>query len=86
MEVKNQYDGSVESRFFPVTDYYENETEFLQNLSKSANTVFQYNPALSTFSVAFTLNPLNKTTILEVKCSRGVAFYVSEALKTKLGL
>jgi hypothetical protein len=86
MEVKNQYDGSVESRFFPATDYYENETEFLQNLSKSANTVFQYNPALSNFIVAFTLNPLNKTTILEVKCSRGVAFYVSEALKTKLGL
>jgi hypothetical protein len=63
--------------FFPVTDYYESETEFLQNLSKSANTVFQYNPALSNFSVAFTLNPLNKTTILEVKCSRKTGPYTN---------
>ena len=86
MEVKNDLDGTVVVRYFVGTDYYENETDFLQKLSKSANTVIQFNPKLAGFNIALTVNPLNKTTSMKLKLSRGFALYFSEALKTKLGL
>ena len=86
VEVKNAMDGSVESRYFLPTDYYEDETDFLQKQSKSINTTIQFNPKLANFSVAFTMNPLDKTTAMELKLSRGLALYFSEALRSILGL
>lgn len=85
MEVRRSHDGSLETRYMLDNDYYENTSEFLEKLSKKANATFQFNPALSNFSVIFSLNPIGRIVNMELKCERAFTLYISDALKTKLG-
>jgi hypothetical protein len=78
-----RYDGTRIVRYNLASSYYENESEFLEKLTKTINTTLHYD--VPNFNVTFSFNSRNRTVNMDLKVDRGISFYMSEALKTKLG-
>jgi hypothetical protein len=78
-----RYDGTRIVRYNLASSFHENESEFVEKFTKTINTTLHFD--VPNFNVTFSFNSRDRKVIMDLKVDRGISFYMSEALKTKLG-